>query len=100
MSIFALTFRIHEDTTYRDRYQSVVEAIKQCCHGVYWDEPTSFFLFENPAEAQAIADWINANSRFAPDRDLLLVINQSVKSYGVIGHVKNLATLKALMAKR
>jgi len=52
MAIFALTFRIHEDAGYADRYNSVVLAIKQCSHTKYWDEPTSFFLIENPSTSK------------------------------------------------
>jgi len=100
MAIFTITFRIHNDASYSDRYTSTVEAIKKVCHGEYWDEPTSFFLFENPSSSQKIADYVAANSQFATDRDVLLVTNLSQNSYATAGKVKNLQTLKNLMAKR
>jgi hypothetical protein len=100
MAIFCITFRIHEDATYTERYESVVAAIKRCCHGPYWDQPTSFFLFENPSSSQAIAGWIDQNSKFAASKDVLLVTNLSQNGYAVIGNVQNRQTLDALMKKR
>lgn len=100
MAIFDLTFRIHEDASYSERYESVVEAIKRCCHGPYWDQTTSYFLFDNPASAEAIAEWIDQNSKFAPSKDVLLVTNLSTKSYKAIGSIQNRNVLDTLMAKR
>jgi hypothetical protein len=100
MGIFCITFRIHEDASYSDRYNSTVEAIKNVCHGEYWDEPTSFFLFENPSTSAKIAEYIEANSQFAKDRDLLLVTNLSQKAFATDGKVKKPQTLKNLMDKR
>lgn len=100
MAVFCLTFRIHEDATYAQRYDSVVEAVRRCCHGEYWDQTTSFFLFENPSTSEKIADWINQNSQFAEAKDVLLVINLTQKGYKAIGAVKDRKILEALMAKR
>jgi hypothetical protein len=101
MAVFALTFRIHRDAGYDDRYASTVEAIKSCCHGdEYWDEPTSFFLFENPSTSAKIAEWIEANSDFAPSKDLLTVINLTQKACAPKGNVREPQTLKRLMDKR
>lgn len=101
MAIFAATFRIHDDAGYNDRYASTVEAIKACCHGdVYWDEPTSFFLFENPSTSKKIAEHVESASDFAPNKDLLLVINLSQKGYTPAGHGTDLQSLKQLMDKR
>jgi hypothetical protein len=47
MSIFAISFRIHEDSTYEARYESLVEEIKKEATGSTWEETTSFFLIEN-----------------------------------------------------
>jgi hypothetical protein len=100
MAIFFATFRIHEDASYAERYESVVEAIKIVCHGdCYWDEPTSFFLFENPEQSAAIADWIDANSKFSASKDLLLITNLTNKGYKAIGNVKD-KCLQELMKKR
>jgi hypothetical protein len=100
MAIFTITFRIHQDSGYSDRYNSTVDAIKKVCHGDYWDEPTSFFLFENPSSSAKIAEYVVANSEFAPDRDVLLVTNLTQKACAPAGKVKKPQTLKKLMDKR
>jgi hypothetical protein len=100
MDTFCITFRIHNDAGYSDRYNSTVEATKRCCHGAYWDEPTSFFLFENPSSATKIGEWILANSDFAASKDMMLVTNLSQKDAVTIGHIKSRDTLNSLMQKR
>lgn len=100
MAVYSLTFRIHQDASAPQRYASTIEAIKNVCHGEYWDEPTSFFLFENPSTAAAIANYINENSAFDPSKDILLVTNLSVKQYAPLGKIKDPQLLARLMAKR
>jgi hypothetical protein len=101
MAMFCITFRIHEDAGYSDRYDSTIEAIKNCCHGdEYWDEPTSFFLFEKPSTSGKIAQYIDTKSDFDPSKDLLLVTNLTQKGYATIGKVRERETLKRLMDKR
>jgi hypothetical protein len=99
MAIFAVTFRIHEDATYNDRYVSVINAIQSLTISTYWDEPTSFFLVESTMSSADLANAIDVNSSIA-SKDLLLVINLSqTKGHKAIGSVKN-ANLGKLMAKR
>jgi hypothetical protein len=100
MQIFCATFRIHEDAGYKERYESTIAAIKRCCHGQYWDQPTSYFLFENPSTAAKIAAWVRDNSQFATAKDVLLITNLSEKSWSVLGKVQNKAVLEDLMSKR
>lgn len=101
MAIFAITFRIHDDASYHDRYQSVVDAIKTFAAqgNRYWDEPTSFFLIESTKNSENIAAQIKQNSDFAPSKDILLVINLSEKGYKAIGNVQD-TDLDELMKKR
>lgn len=100
MAIFSITFRIHSDTGYSERYNSVVEAIKQCCHGGhYWAEPTSFFLLENPSTSKKIAEYIDQNSTFDATKDLLCVINLSEKGYYPLGNITD-PDLAKLMTMR
>lgn len=87
MAIFAVTFRIHEDSTYRERYNSVVAAIQGCAlGGRHWAEPTSFFLLESNLDATQLAAAIDKNSSFVSSKDLLAVFSQTHKAYKVIGH--------------
>ena len=99
MALFAITFRIHDDHTYSDRYQSVVAAIKVAAEGNYWDEPTSFFLIENSSSSSELATKIDTNSIFSASKDLLLVINLSSKGYAALGKVTD-NDLHSLMKKR
>jgi hypothetical protein len=101
MAIFAITFRIHDDSSYHDRYQSVVDAIKTVAAqgNNFWDEPTSFFLIESSKNSEGIAAEIDQNSDFAASKDLLLVINLSRKGYKAIGLVRD-NDLHELMKKR
>lgn len=100
MGIFIVTFRIYDDAGYADRYQSVVEQIKKCCHdGIFWDQTTSFFVLKNPSTAEKIAEYIDANSTFSPTRDLLVVIALSQKDHAVIGNITD-TDLHKLMALR
>jgi hypothetical protein len=100
MAIFAITFRIHNDAGYSERYESVVVAIKTIANGAYWDEPTSFFLLENSdLNSEGLANKIDQLSSFSPSKDLLLVTNLSQKGYKAIGSVKD-NDLHVLMKKR
>ena len=65
MAIFAITFRIHNDAGYSERYESVVTAVKTIANGRYWDEPTSFFLIENTTlTSEGLASKIDQASSF------------------------------------
>jgi hypothetical protein len=63
MSIFAISFRIHEDSTYEARYESLVEEIKKEAIGGTWEETTSFFLIENTKTSQSLCDDLYNNSK-------------------------------------
>jgi hypothetical protein len=90
MALFAITFRLDQDSTYAERYKSVTQAIaKQDTSNKHWSEPTSFFLITSSLNSKGLAEAIDANSSFANDRDLLLVINLTKNGYHPIGLVKD-----------
>jgi len=99
MALFAITFRIHADSTYESRYESVVAAIKTATTSTYWAEPTSFFLIEYGGTSSALTTAIDGASTFAESKDILLAINLSAKAYSVIGKSTD-ADLKKLMDAR
>ena len=100
MAIFAITFRIHDDETYQARWASVVEAIRQETTSDYWEEPTSFALIESSKSSSDVADSVNNNSKLAPSKDLLVVINLSVtKGHKALGVIHD-NDFQKLMAKR
>ena len=100
MSIFAISFRIHEDATYGERYESVEREIKALAvEGKHWSETTSFFLIEYPGSANALVTEIQKMSSLSTHTDLLLVINLSQSEFDVIGNVAD-RDLNVLMFKR
>jgi hypothetical protein len=100
MAIFAVTFRIHDNSTYHDRWSSVVDAIRKETTSTYWDEPTSFTLIESNKNSSDVADSIDANSTLDHSVDLLVVINLSTtKGHKCIGVLHD-SDFGKLMAKR
>ena len=78
MTVFAITFRITYDNeaSYNKRYESLVDAIKASA-GMYWDDPTSFFLITSDLTAPKLASHLVTTSYFDEEQDHLLVINLS-----------------------
>jgi hypothetical protein len=99
MSIFAISFRIHEDATYAERYESLVKSIEAHSRGKYWDETTSFMLIEAATATNNLANGIVQMSSFAGGRDLMLVINLSQPEYFAIGKISD-RDLNVLMDRR
>lgn len=52
MATYWLTFRIHADRTYQERYDDFIGLVNEWGTG-FWDEPTSFIAMES---AQSIDD--------------------------------------------
>lgn len=88
MPVFAITFRIKDDSTYQSRYESVVESIRKSSNGSnYWLETTSFALLESAKESAAsLASYIDSDSTFSETKDLLVVINLSKNGYKILGN--------------
>lgn len=101
MALFAVTFRIKQDGSYTERYNSVVEAIKMAAvfTDKYWDETTSFFLIQSPDGASKLTALIASRSKFDENKDLVVVINLSQNDYAVSGHYED-DDINALMARR
>jgi hypothetical protein len=99
MSIFAVTFRIHEDASYSTRYESLVEQIKKESASDPWEEPTSFALVESSKSSKQLCDALYNNSKIIDTKDMLLVVNLSQNGYAQKG-AKYPNTLDAFMKKR
>jgi hypothetical protein len=99
MSIFVISFRIKEDSTYQERYDSLVERIKKNATGSTWEETTSFFLIESTSSSSELCDDLYYNSKIIDSKDVLLVVNLSHKSYAQKG-APYPKTLDSLMGKR
>ena len=99
MSILAITFRIHEDSTYQERYDSLIEQIKAEASDSTWEETTSFFIIESNKSSKALCDDLYMHSSILESKDVLLVINLSQKGYSQRG-AQYPNTLRSLMDKR
>jgi len=74
MARYAVTFRIHEDSDYSNRYDSFTEQVKK---GVsyWWAGTTSFYAVQT---SEALGDYcsrIYFQSKFNATKDLFVVVN-------------------------
>lgn len=84
MNTYWTTFRIHDDASYRTRYDSLVKAIGEAAdQTTWWSEPTSFFMFKSRFTIDDIAQHLK--KAIAPDRDVVLLAMNEVKSARLIG---------------
>jgi hypothetical protein len=99
MATYWITFRIKEvvigGREYSARYDALVEAVRAVCGDHWWYEPTSFWLISSTATREQIAARIRA--AIAPAHDLALLGSMEHTGATVIGSVKELATLRALV---
>ena len=97
--IHAVTFRIHYDDTYDQRYDTTIAAITGAAEGVksWWGEPTSFYLVRSSKSPVELADHVIANSKFSASKDLILVVNTSGKQgHALRGHYEDKDVLTLL----
>lgn len=100
MNVFAVSFRIHDDATYDDRYNTTQDAIIAHAAGrQWWAETTSFFLLKSNMKSKDLAAAINNNSKFDERKDLLVVINLDQSGYCVLGKHDD-DTIKTLLNAR
>lgn len=85
MAVFAITFRIHSDNGYSERYESLDEVIRAESPAAWWRDTTSFYLLKSDKTAQGLADHLYYNSKFDASKDILGVINLSAKGHGSHG---------------
>jgi len=70
MSLFAISFRIHEDSTYETRYESLVEQIQKEAVDNTWEETTSFYLIESEQKtSKSLCDDLYNNSKIIDSKD-------------------------------
>jgi DNA-binding LacI/PurR family transcriptional regulator len=86
MTVYWLTFRLHEDDisgrSYDKRYKALVDAVDK--HSTqWWVEPTSFFVFESATMIGSIAAACKA--AIAPTHDLVLIRAMDSKSAVIVG---------------
>src|SRR4051812_9158322 len=101
MAIFAITFRIHEDATYNDRYNSLMEQIRRAAvdPADNWNEPTSFVIMQSDQSTASLFHALYYQSSIVETKDVLVVVNLSEKTYAQKG-AKYPNTLEWLMVRR
>lgn len=74
MARFAVTFRIHDDSGYSDRYASFTTEVKK---GVtrWWAGTTSFYAVETSETLDGFCSRIWLNSSFDGSKDVYVVVN-------------------------
>jgi hypothetical protein len=85
MSVYWLTFRIHDDAGYEHRYNALTGTV-QAMSSRWWTEATSFLLFESAHNLDQVAAKVKV--AVGPS-DLVLIGMPEFKDARVIGPVKD-----------
>lgn len=94
MDVFWITFRLHSDSTYDDRYEALVNAVHAHAVEGWWSEPTSFWMVgSNSSRAQVAA---SIKAAIAPSKDLALIGSMKYTGATLIGKASDVGTLKTL----
>lgn len=96
MSVFAVTFRIHDDSDYRRRYDSFTDEVRNGAT-THWEETTSFMLVETTESIDSFCSRIYVKSSFDSSKDIYVVMDTQVKSARARGPIKYPFTLHSLL---
>lgn len=83
MATYAISFCLAADSTYSERYQSLMDVVRS--FPTVWEETTSFALVESSLSLEEVERLLYL-SKFSPSNDKMLVIN--VTSDACIGRGK------------
>jgi hypothetical protein len=97
MGSFAISFRVHQDSTYQARYDSLIEQIKKCRHS--WLETTSLALVETTESLDTLEHRLYYDSKLLAERDLLFVVPITDEPAILRGKDRLPATLRAILPK-
>jgi hypothetical protein len=92
MATYAVSFDIHYNTTYSERYQSLMAEIHKCSR--VWEETTSFCLCET-SESLDIFQQRLYMSRFDPGIDKMLVMDVKLNASVVSKYIESTSTLRS-----
>lgn len=94
MSTYAISFHLEYNSTYTERYTSLMAAIRQCAK--VWEETTSFAIVETHETLDTLERrlWL---SQFSSATDILMVIDISYDSCTIRGAAKKRAILKSIL---
>lgn len=76
MAHFLVSFRLASDSTYQERYDSVIERIDAIkTNGAVWDETSSVSIFEANGTAASVCDDLYYQTKLNANKDQLVVID-------------------------
>ena len=79
LSLFAVTVRLGAGADQDSRWRSVVTAMHHEAASGVWQESASYFLLESSKSARQLCDAIFGAADIYDDRDLVVVINLSLR---------------------
>lgn len=88
MPSYAVSFHIHSDNGYSDRYNSLMEQIKKPPSNYVWDETTSFALVETTESLSEFALRLYTKSSVSSLTDKLLVIDHTISAAYAFGKIE------------
>lgn len=96
MAVYAVSFRIHNDTDYSRRYESFTKALTAGAIRS-WEETTSFVLVETAESIDTFCLRIYVGSAFDASKDIYLVMDVEKPSARFRGKNEYPNTLQALI---
>jgi hypothetical protein len=100
MAVHAISFRIKDDSGYDNRWSSLVAAIGVEATDGTWQETTSFFVLQSTKSSAELASSLYYGSLLDDRKDLLVVINLSLKDQAIKGPLLYPYTLGSLLTAR
>lgn len=97
MASYVISFRIHKDSNYQERYDSLVEQIKKCEKS--WLETTSFALVRTSETLDTLEHRLYYKSTIISSKDLLFVVPVTDEPAILRGKDDYPATLRAILPK-
>jgi hypothetical protein len=98
MTTYAVSFDLKSDTTYDDRYKSLMAEIKKGTQRT-WEDTTSFVLVDSAETLSGFESRIYINSSFDASKDKLLVMDVTGNSAIFRGKTTYPHTLSTLLPK-
>jgi hypothetical protein len=90
---YALSFELKTDSTYTQRYNSLMHEIRQTPNAAVWAETTSFVLLRSTEDIATLADRLYFKSLLIASKDMLLVIDHATSACIARGPFEYPATL-------
>ena len=92
-----MTFRLAQDATYKNRYQSFVKKVKEIAPEWLWEETSSFYAFEADSSADSVCNDLYYNTDFDEGIDLMVILDVGTRKFATRGSIENLALLKVAL---